>query len=119
MSNEHTLREIYRKKIPDDVKRTYRTYISFRRYFFQLYEGGKRSKNRERTIGENEAWGIITNGCPEIRKRASFFISPRCEFRILNVKAINLEESSSRVEIDTFSQGHMYSITFKAVYNIY
>jgi len=68
-------------------------------------------------LTEFDAKRLIDNGCSELRAKANFTISPKCNFRVIGLK-LHQSTDGPAADISVFSDGFLYNINFIARYKL-
>lgn len=66
-------------------------------------------------LTESQALKLVTNACNYIRKKATFTISTKCDFSILDLKTVG-DGYNKIAKITIYSKGFWYDITFTVIY---
>jgi len=68
-------------------------------------------------FGIFDAKRLIDNGCSELRNKANFTISPKCDFRVTDM-ALHQSTDGPAADITVYSKGFLYDIGFVARYKL-
>lgn len=68
-------------------------------------------------LTESQAYEIVTNDCSEIKNKATFTISSRCDFTIQDVATFG-NGNQKVAKISLYSKGFLYDISFTVFYGL-